>query len=186
MRHGGDALLEVNLLLLIVNLLPILPLDGGRIVRSAIVKRLGPAAGGGRLLRLMDKATWGLLCVVALLCVLGVLSVNAVVLAVFLLYAVAEEKKMMPYLFMGYLGSKQGELSVTGALAGRVIVVLPDTLVARVLKDMTPGCYHLFQIVQANGQVIPVTEESLFAALVSQGLGITFADVNTPLETFAP
>ncbi|MBT9154034.1 MAG: Stage IV sporulation protein FB [Firmicutes bacterium] len=167
----GDALLEVNLLLLTVNLLPILPLDGGRIVRSAIVRRRGLAAG----------ATWGLLCVAALLFVYGVSSVNAVVLAVFLLYAVAEEKKMMPYLFGSYLGSKQGELSASGTLAGRVIVVLPDTPVARALKDMTPGCYHLFHVVHPNGQVIAVTEESLFAALVNQGLGITFADVSTPL-----
>jgi len=173
----GDKLLEVNLMLLTVNLLPILPLDGGRVVRSAVVTRQGLSAAGGRLVRLMDKAALGLLGAVALLYVYGIASVNAVVLAVFLVYAVAQEKKMMPYLFMSYLGGKQGELSAAGALVGRVIVVLPETPVTKALKDMVPGCYHLFQVVQQGSTVVTITEEDLFAALVNHGPSITFAAV---------
>jgi stage IV sporulation protein FB len=174
----GDKLLEVNLLLLTVNLLPILPLDGGRIIRSLVVKRLGlGAAGGGRLVRFMDAAAFGLLGAVALLNFYGIASVNAVVLAVFLVYAVAQEKKMMPYLFMSYLGGKQGELTAAGSLVGRLIVVLPETPVTKALKDMVPGCYHLFYVVQPEGTVVTLTEEALFAALVNHGSTITFAAV---------
>jgi stage IV sporulation protein FB len=182
----GDKLLEVNLLLLTVNLLPILPLDGGRVIRSEVVKRLGLSAGGGRLVRFMDAAAFGLLGAVILLNVYGMASVNAVVLAVFLVYAVAQEKKMMPYLFMSYVGGKQGELAAAGALVGRLIVVLPETQVTKALKDMVPGCYHLFQVVHQGGAVATITEEALFAALVTHGSTITFAEAEAKgTEPFA-
>ncbi|MBS3985896.1 MAG: hypothetical protein KGZ66_09915 [Selenomonadales bacterium] len=182
----GDKLLEVNLLLLAVNLLPILPLDGGRVIRSEVVKRLGLSAGGGSLVRFMDAAAFGLLGAVILLNIYGMASVNAVVLAVFLVYAVAQEKKMMPYLFMSYVGGKQGELAAAGSLVGRLIVVLPETQVTKALKDMVPGCYHLFQVVHQGGAVATITEEALFAALVTHGSTITFAEAEAKgTEPFA-
>ena len=175
----GQSLLEANILLFSVNLLPVLPLDGGRVIRSLVIRSLGFGTKGRHLIELMEKTAWVFMGIVGVLYLLGVLSINAIVLALFLLYATVQERKMMPYLFVRYLGGKPGELAAAGVLVGRVIVVLPDTPVANALPDMTPRCYHLFHVVQPTGGVITITEEALFAALIRHGPDITFADVES-------
>lgn len=174
----GRELMESNILLLLVNLLPILPLDGGRILKGYLVRREGLGRGLRMLLRQTQRAAVGLFCVSVSVVLLGIFSINALVLSVFILYAVARERKMMPFAVMNYVGSRSGEGRPRPVMPAKALVVQPHTTIREVLDVLTPGHYHLFTLVGTNGLTTIVTEDAVWRAMLSQGLDTTFADVH--------
>jgi len=173
----GVALLESNALLLLVNLLPILPLDGGRILRSYCVGQDGLGAGTRRVLTHTFRAVWIFLGAATVLFLLGVVSINAVALALFLLHAARQEKKMFPYMLMNYVTTRTAELWHKRVLPGKLVMVLSDTSAAEAVEAMTPGCYHVFNVVRPNGEVLTVSEDLLCRALLAKGTVLTFSDI---------
>lgn len=169
-------LMECNALLLVVNLLPVLPLDGGRILKSFIVKREGLGHGLRQLLAQTRRIAWLAVAVACVAVYLGIFSLNAIVLALFILYASAEERKMMPYITMNYVGTRVRELHLRGIMQAKQLVVQRDTTAQEVLNYLTPGYYHLFTVVQGDKTTV-VTEDMLWERVMSRGLSITFADV---------
>lgn len=172
----GRELMECNILLLIVNLLPILPLDGGRILKGFLVRREGLGRGLRMLLKQTQRAAVGLLCVSIAVVFFGVFSINALVLSVFILYAVSRERKMMPYLVMNYVGTKSGEARSRPVMPAKSLVVQPHTTIREVLDTLTPGHYHFFTLVGTN-DLVTVTEDAVWKSMLSQGIDTTFADV---------
>lgn len=173
----GAALLESNVLLLLVNLLPILPLDGGRILRSYCVGQEGLGAGTRRVMAHTFRVVWIFLGVSVIFFLLGAASINAVALGMFLLHAARQEKKMFPYLLMNYVTTRTAELWQKRVLPGKLLMVLSDTLVAEAVEAMTPGWYHVFNVVRQNGEILTVSEDTLCRALVAKGTELTFSDI---------
>ncbi|MDP3487373.1 MAG: hypothetical protein Q8S19_05500, partial [Bacillota bacterium] len=172
----GRELMECNILLLLVNLLPILPLDGGRILKGFLVRREGLGRGLRMLLKQTQRAAIALFCVSMAVVLLGVFSINALVLSTFILYAVAGERKMMPYLVMNYVSSKSGEVRSRPVMPAKALVVQPHTTIREVLDALTPGHYHFFTLVGTN-DLTTVSEDEVWRAMLNQGIDTTFADV---------
>lgn len=173
----GSALLECNVLLLAVNLLPVMPLDGGRVLRSLVIRRQGLGSGTKRVLASGDRIAWVLLGVVSLLSFWGLFSTNAVVLGAFVLYSTVQEKKMIPYLLMNYVAGAQGDLHSAKALPARSLVVLPSTHIKSIMELLLPGHYHLFHVVFPDGEIETIPEEKLYEMMMNHGPLLTFSDV---------
>jgi len=172
----AECLLESNIMLLMVNLLPILPLDGGRILKGYLVRREGLGNGTRNLLRQTERAAW-LVCLTSLVLVFaGVFSINAIVLGGFILYAAHQEKKMTPYIVMNYIGVKGGELRTSKVLPAKQLLVQPQTTVKEVLDSLTPGHFHLFTI-HHHGGLVTVPEDVVWEAMLSRGIDIPFAEL---------
>ena len=176
-QFWGRELLECNVLLLLVNLLPIVPLDGGRILKGYIVRQQGLGRGLRLLIKQTQRFALGLLCLSLVAVFFGLFSVNAVVLSAFILYAVAREKKMMPYVVMNYVGSRTGESHSPGVMPARTLVVGPHTTIREVLDVLSPGFYHFFTLVGTD-RPTTVSEDSVWEAMLSQGIDTTFADMH--------
>lgn len=173
----GRELMESNILLLLVNLLPIMPLDGGRILKGFLVSREGLGQGLRMLLKQTQRAAVALFCVSVVVVFFGVFSINALVLSAFILYAVAREKKMMPFVVMNYVGSKSGQAPSRPIMPAKALVVQPNTTIREVLDALTPGHYHFFTIV-GTSDPITMGEDAVWKAMLQQGIDTTFADVH--------
>ncbi|MBT9158415.1 MAG: hypothetical protein DDT36_01427 [Firmicutes bacterium] len=165
------------MLLLLVNLLPVMPLDGGRILKSYLVRQEGLLQGTRKVLAHTFRVAWGFVAVATVLFLLGILSINAVALGIFLLHAAWQEKKMLPYQVMNYVARGTSELWQARVLPGKLVMVHPDTAVVQAVETMTPGCYHVFNVVRPNGEILTVSEDKICQALVGKGVRITFADI---------
>lgn len=181
---GEPALLNLfidsNLTLAAFNLLPALPLDGGRVLRAYRAQRAGlrratreTAALGKRLALAVAGA--GLAGVMA-----GYLTFNLVVLGIFLYHAASREAMSGAFTTMRDLVAKGQELGRRGSLPVRHLAVQASTPAGEVLKAFVPLRYHLITVVgEGLVELGDVGEADFLGGLEKHGLA-------APVGNFLP
>ncbi|MHB9093632.1 MAG: M50 family metallopeptidase [Eubacteriales bacterium] len=164
--------IQCNLMLGIFNLLPALPLDGGRIFRAFKALRVGLKKATEQSVAL---SKW----VGLVMAGLGIWSLgtgggkylNLLVLAVFLVYSAAKEKGSAMYIFMKFLARKKEELFREGVLLARQVVALESSHIKDVVKYFVPRKYHLVVIVGRDQRVKgTLTEGEIIEEMLEGGL----------------
>lgn len=168
-----DFFIQANLGMALFNLLPALPLDGGRVLRSLLVRRQGfkeatsvaSILGQVISLSLLGWGGYGLY--------LGQYqALIFIFFGVMLYWAARQEQKNASYIFLRYLTHKKQELRLKRVFAGRELVATEETSLGEVLKFFQPPHYHLIWVVDLDGQILGFFGElELIQALFEQGLG---------------
>jgi stage IV sporulation protein FB len=169
---------HINLLLGLFNLLPVLPLDGGRILRAVLSRVQGyrqatsTAAGLGKL-------------VAVLLMVSGIYlirfeiqSANLLVVGVFLFWAARREASLLSFAFMRFLVKKKGELSRHGFLPCYQVVSRPETPIKDILKSARPAQYLLVVVIDSQDRIQATAGEAeLIECLLEKGPSASLNDL---------
>lgn len=174
----GPFFIQTNLLLAIFNLLPGLPLDGGRIVRSLLSLHVGIsqatyiAARMGQFIAIMVIG-FGIVGVLY-----GMNGLDVVIIALFVLYSATREKSLAPYLFIRHLAQKKDELSQGGVLPAELLVARADITIKELVKLFVPQKYHLVTILDAQMNYVgQINEFQLVDALFTYGLEYRLEDL---------
>lgn len=165
--------IQANLAMVAINLLPALPLDGGRILRSYLVGRFGYR-------KATERAVFGAIVIACALLSLGFVGVyfygsmgaSSLIVIAFFLYIVAQkEKKSAAYVFMRYLTRKKLELRLQRVMVAKELVATVETSLGEVLHQFTPPHYHIIWVVNLDGEIIGiVTEMELINGLLETGI----------------
>ncbi|HAA08566.1 MAG TPA: peptidase M50 [Syntrophomonas sp.] len=162
--------IKVNLLLGLFNLLPVLPLDGGRVLRAQLSRWLGykkataRVAFLGQLMGVLLVA-WGLY-----QAFYSMTGINILLAGTILFWAARRESQLLSYSFMRYLINKKGNLARNGLLPAQQYVSQPDTLVKSVLQVSSPTYYLLVVVINDHHQVEGIVSEAqLIECLLEKG-----------------
>ncbi|MGE5380326.1 MAG: site-2 protease family protein [Methylocystaceae bacterium] len=166
-----NVFLWANLFLALFNLLPVLPLDGGRLVRAAISTIFGFKKATAYIASLGMVVGIILLLAGAAGCIYRQpLAVNPLVMGVVLLLAARREKQMIYYSFVRYLLGKQGILDKEGQLNARTMIARENVPLKRVIAHTSPHEYLVVLVSQEGGKVVGVvTEEKMVEQYINQG-----------------
>lgn len=163
--------IRANLMIAFFNLIPSLPLDGGRILRANLTKRFGYRRAT------YQAALLGKIFAVILLIIGGVSSyykyfnLSLVLAALFMFYAAHKEQSMAAYVFVRYLARKHRELDRKGILKAACLVVFEDTPLKEIIKNFTPQNYHLIIVLTAGLEITgTVTEGEIIDAVLKRGV----------------
>lgn len=166
----GQFFLTVNLTLAVFNLLPGLPLDGGRMLRAWLScrKDLRTAtvfpAKIGQLLGV----------IITSLGVAGIVfrwwGLDVAALGLFVLYAATGEKLRAPYLFIHSLAGKERALMQRQVCRGALLVATEDAPLLEIVRCFKPGSYCLVAVVNEKGERKGIySEAEVIAAFTSSG-----------------
>ncbi len=172
-RELLQFIIESNLVLAIFNLLPAMPLDGGRVLRSYLTPVMGYRAA-------TEQASRSGQILAAVLLVIGLaggcagyFNWSLILAALFLFVAASREKNRAVYLFIRSLMAKESELLKKGCLRGEQLVVLEETRLLEIFRLFSPQRYHFILVLDRSQRLQgKIPESSLVKAAVKKGLDI--------------
>ena len=129
--------------MLFLNLLPVLPLDGGRALKAVLTRQLGYIAAISVMRRLSRIVTIILFVCGALLLLVTGLNISLLMGAAFLTLYMTEEKKENDYVIMQELLYTKNKLKNRGLMRTQCLTAT-DALAARsLLKRLCYDAYHI-------------------------------------------
>ncbi|RQD78187.1 MAG: peptidase M50 [Candidatus Syntrophonatronum acetioxidans] len=172
--------IRCNLLVAFFNLLPSLPLDGGRILRAMLSRRMGYRKATDRAVLLGKFMALCLLAGGIITACLGMLNPSFIIVAFFMFFAAQKEQSMASYVFVRYLNRKKGELHREGIMKAGYLVAVENTPLREVVKNFTPRNYYLIKVVSPGFKVKgTVTEGQVIDAVMKRG-------VHLPIKRLLP
>ncbi len=173
-----DFFIEGNLSLSTFNLLPVLPLDGGRFLRNMLSGRFGYARATRLLARAGQVVGVVLIVSAGLFLVLGFLVPNGFALGLFLLIASTREVRAADWRAMKSLWKKQEDLMRKGFMPLREVVIYKDIPLKTVLRCLVPQMYHRFIILGDDLEELGgIGERRFFQALIEYGPELPVGDI---------
>jgi stage IV sporulation protein FB len=173
----SDFLISINVYLAFFNLLPTLPLDGGRIVNEVIAGKVGFFKAG----RYMGKLS--LILSITLL-VAGTIQITGsnhnyslLSIGIYILFLLRSEEGSEAIMNLKHIFYRRARLLKKGLYPARVIVAMEKTSLGEVIKNMDFDRFHLVHILDDNLKLIKViTEQDVIEAMVSYGTELTLRD----------
>jgi stage IV sporulation protein FB len=167
---NGRRFIEMNLMLAGVNLVPALPLDGGRMFRAILTGAVGykkataVTSNLGKIIAVLFIG-WGVYGIYQ-----GTFNPTVFAMAIFLLHAAVKERRMAPYIFLKDITYKKDSLKKEGSLPVRQMVVQKSVAVKDVIKKFYPNRYHMVVVLNEDLEVIgSVSESKILDALIEHG-----------------
>ena len=179
----GAFFIQCNIILFLFNLLPGLPLDGGRVLRAYLARRMSLPVATCRMAMLGQL--WGILIIA--LGTVGVLyhvnGLDLVATGFFVFYAARSEKLEAPYLYAQYLMAKQNELIRRECLPGEILVVLDTVAAWKVTRMFAPQRYHFIYLVNREGSYVGTLDErEVVQAVLRCGTDVSLGQVKKDLS----
>ena len=174
----AEPLIAANLALASINLLPALPLDGGRIARAAFAAWLGYP----RATRLTAIA--GIVFAVALTglgvytIVAGQVSPSLFVMGFFLLISAVKELKSAPFALIRDFSGKRATIERKRTLSVNRIAAMQNERVSDVLRAFEAGKYNVVTVLRSDmGVLSELDEREVLDSMMRSGTGSTLGSL---------
>lgn len=159
-----------NLTLCLFNLLPVIPLDGGRLVRNIMIFFMGYRQATRLLILAGRAAAFFLVGYNIRMLVLGSRSVAFVIAAVFLYIGTLKEQKFSSYYYLLTGNNTKNLLTARGRIRKRMVKATEDTRITAVVNRFSPVTLCYVQVVDSKGAVKRVlSEEEVMKGLLRYG-----------------
>jgi len=172
------AFCVLNMMILSVNLLPCMPLDGGRVLKAVLVRKIGYLSAIS-VVRRTSKV------IIIMLTVLGIwllfvskMNVSLVMAAGFLTFHLSAEQRQNEYILMREILYSKEKLYKKGIMRSSGMSCLETQKARDVFKILSYDRFYIIHIVDKNQRHLrTVTEVQLVDTILKQGWQALIADV---------
>ncbi|WP_425446586.1 M50 family metallopeptidase [Dethiothermospora halolimnae] len=169
---------SINFLLAIFNILPILPLDGGRIVRAFLSSFWGFKRVTHTMVNISYLISGIIFSYGVYVFLMEKQGVYLMLISSFIFVAAKKEKEMVAFIFIKEILGKKNLLLKQKAMNGEIIVVLKDTTIKEALEYFLPKRYHILYIINKDGDCVGLINENEFIKYtIEYGIDISLNDL---------
>jgi stage IV sporulation protein FB len=169
-QNSADFVIAANVVIALFNLLPVLPMDGGRILRAVLCCRWNMVRATGFVTGLGRVTTAAMLAYAFYNRLDNVFFISMAIASVFLFFAAGNERKMAPSLMIGQAHTKKRDIFNKGMLRSRSLAVACNTNLKNVIENLLPGYYHIVFVIGQDGEVIGrISEDELVRGAMKYG-----------------
>ncbi|WDV44682.1 hypothetical protein PV797_14300 [Clostridiaceae bacterium M8S5] len=174
-----SVLIKYNLYMAGLNILPLLPLDGGRIARALVSCFLGYKTGS-----LVVVYFTYFICMVMIIISLYaffVYNIGLMMIVLLMIYIIKiahKEKTRSSFYFISNLANRKNILMRKKVLKAYIIVSYEDVKVNKILNKLLPMRYHIIIVINKSGKVIgTLSEEELIESVFKQGFDVIIREL---------
>lgn len=163
-----------NLSIGIFNLIPILPLDGGRIIRAYLAFIIGVKKSTKVIVNVSKALSIVLFMWGCLIIQYNKLNIFILFLALFLFIAAKREEQMAGYIFMKEINNKKQYLLDKGVLNTKYLVAIKDSSAKDIMNQFVPRKYHIITVMDKKCNIIGLlTESEMIEGVLKYGMNVT-------------
>ena len=175
---------HINMWLAFFNLLPILPLDGGKIAMEMLAERFGIFRASKKIRIFTIFLSIIIICLGLVVFKQSIYNASLVLVGIYILLCVKGSKKETALMNMKNFIFRRSRIIKTGIYPVREIVVMKNVRLSEVIKAMDyANMFHLVNVLDDDLRVIKVmTEQEILDALMLNSMDITFDKLLTFLK----
>ena len=164
---------QINLMLGGFNLLPALPMDGGRCLRALLSQKIGVKRSMGVVLMITKIIGIGALGTGVYFLTRKIISPNLFMIAGLLLFYAIRGSREKAYLQIRSVTFNNDRFKHSGSMGVRQLAVRDDTTLGRLVDMMVPGRYHIITVVNRNfSQSGQLDEGDIMNAYIKYGSNV--------------
>ena len=167
-----------SLVIGVFNLIPALPLDGGRILKAVLVSRYGCIRGYGMAMRVSVFCGLGIAIVGLWILYVTGFNFSFLIIGAFLVANITEEIKASRIIMMKDILYSRRKLKEIRHQRCGVLVVTEEKKAIEVLSEITYDKYYLINIADVNGEILNTITETSFVE------GLAVLGINTSMRKF--
>lgn len=160
------------------NLIPALPMDGGRIMRALMVRKIGHIRGTTVSFKITGVLAFFIVIAgLLVLCISG-FNFSFLIIGGFLIANLTEERKKAETIIMKDILFSRKKLSEKGIAKADVLVVENNERAKKILGMLSYDRYYLVNIADSRGKVVKtLTETEIIEKMAVYGMNITFKKI---------
>lgn len=171
-------LAALNCCIGILNAVPALPLDGGRMLRAYLTLRLGYIKAYNIAMLVTKLSAAALFAAGIILLFISRFNFSVIMISCFLTANIVSEQRGKSLVLMREILYSRQKLENDGAVSGGVINIMENAPAARVLKKLSYNKFYTVNIIDEDMKVRGcVTETALITALMEKGIRIKAAQL---------
>ncbi len=178
--YGQPLLLysaDTNLALCIINLIPSLPLDGGRILKALLTSRFGIIRSYNFMLK-FSRIVILFLIISAIIFVTVTQNFSLILISAFLLQNLIWEQQSLSLVALKEILSSKEKINLKEILPTKVVCVSAKKTASGILKFLSYDHFYIVNIVDESNKIInTLTEAQILSALTVDGIRIKFGDI---------
>jgi len=173
-----NYLFWLNISMALLNLLPCLPLDGGRVIKALLTSNWGIVKAFNSVIRLTKVITVLLIFVSIFLLLVSEFNFSLILIGAFLLANISTERRNLNIIAMKEMLGNKEKLKTDDINKVRAIAVFEDVSARILLKYFSYNYYYIIDVLDKNMKIVNrITETELINALVSKGIRVKLRDV---------